>query len=328
MSGGKWRGYQCVLLPECSAMARPGHACSMTGDFWVPWAAGTSCAKRGEKHQALILVVLQKCSTTASKLPLLNGAISAGHSSDLGRGRLLREQILYFWASLFLLSSYRAPAAFLNKLIPPHLPAELSCSHKHTHRACTKGLVGITARISPSPGTTREKAGLSCAEQGLGAGACMVSPSPPCCRCRRWRAACLDCAHWLEEYVASTVCSGSVFPGLVAWGMGNRWEGGKWITQTFVGDQISNPAWVDCEVSACPSQPCRLQAVSGSIRCPNPKWIWRMKKNLRSDSEISRKEEPLGRDWTPNPEPLSRPHLVQICASGIKPRPSAHTLRW
>lgn len=36
MSSGKWRGYQCVLLPECSAMARPGHACSMTGDFWVP----------------------------------------------------------------------------------------------------------------------------------------------------------------------------------------------------------------------------------------------------------------------------------------------------
>lgn len=59
-----------------------------------------------------------------------------------------------------------------------------------------------------------EKSSLSCAEEGPGAGACGVSSSPPECRCLRWRAVCLDCAHWLEEYVASTVCGGSVFPGL------------------------------------------------------------------------------------------------------------------
>ncbi|XP_052542665.1 methenyltetrahydrofolate synthase domain-containing protein isoform X3 [Tympanuchus pallidicinctus] len=76
-----------------------------------------------------------------------------------------------------------------------------------------KGSKSAALNEKAMAGKTRPQASMGSAQTGQ--------------QCRRWRAACLDCAHWLEEYVASTVCSGSVFPGLVAWGKGNRREGGK-----------------------------------------------------------------------------------------------------
>lgn len=159
---------------------------------------------------------------------------------------------------------------FLNKLISPHLPAEPTRPHRHTRRAATKGPVVIAARFFAirRDNTCREKAGLSRAEQGLGAGARRVSSSPPWWRCLRWRAACLDCAHWLEEYVASTVCGGSVFPGLAAWGRGTDGREENESREPLLGTRYQTLLRLDPRIARCLpvlSIPCRHQAVSRSI---------------------------------------------------------------
>lgn len=125
----------------------------------------------------------------------------------------LREQIPHFWASLCLICSYKAPTEFLRKLLSPHLLPAPKRSCKHTSRACTNGTLVIAARFFfslRSLGTISVGKKHVCLVQKKG---CGVSSSPPCCRCLRWRPVCLDCAQWLEEYVASTECGGSVFPG-------------------------------------------------------------------------------------------------------------------
>lgn len=70
---------------------------------------------------------------------------------------------------------------------------------------------------------------------------------------------CLDCAHWLEEYVASTECSGSVFPGLESHG---REEDES--QQALLGSRYGTPAsWAPASQGAArPPQP---------PAAPNPK---------------------------------------------------------
>lgn len=48
---------------------------------------------------------------------------------------------------------------------------------------------------------------------------------------------------------------------------------------------------------------------------------------LKSDNELSRKEEPLSRDSPLSPAPISPPYLAQICASGAKETSVFSTLK-
>lgn len=95
---------------------------------------------------------------------------------------------------------------------------------------------------------------------------------------------CLDCAHWLEEYVASTECGGSVFPGLESDGREKNES-----RQALLGSRYRTLAsWARAsQGAACPSRPPAAPNAN-----EDPKSIQNrskgMKRSLGSASGISR----------------------------------------